>query len=67
MKVFKEKSQNIEKLYINSFSGELMQSMLRFFAPTLTHLIISTSFPEEEYDGVADLPNLEYLKINSVD
>ena len=44
-----------------------MLSMLRFSAPTLTHLIISTSFPDEEYEGVADLPTLEYLKINSVD
>jgi len=67
MKVIKEKSQSIEKLCINSFSGRLMLSMLRFSAPTLTHLIISTSFPDEEYEGVADLPTLEYLKINSVD
>ncbi|CAG9812228.1 unnamed protein product [Chironomus riparius] len=67
MNVIKQRVEKIEKLCINSFSGGLMLSMLMFSASTLTNLIISTSFPDEEYAGFVDLANLEYLKLNSVD
>lgn len=67
MKIIKKNSRNIEKLCLHSFSGSLMLPLLKFVSQTLTHLIISSSFPDAEYEGFVDLPKLEYLQLNTID
>lgn len=44
-----------------------MLSMLSYAAPTLTHLIVTTHFPDKIIEGFVELPKLEYLRLRTVD